>query len=243
MTTVATSPDGAGSAALRAPLPQADRAAPGDHGPVSTENDNGAERALLFTDAVCAIAITLLVLPLVDVAAGDGPGPGSAGTLIAEHRDEFVSFLVSFLVIARLWSVHHQVFRSVAAIDGLMVANFGWLLMIVALPFPTTLLSRFPDDRIVAPLYIATIAAASAFQTVITLIVRARPQLRHGDGPLDPGFVFNSVATSAVLLLALVLAVAVPPIHLQGLVLMLAVPLAARIRRARRPTTQRPSDG
>ena len=93
------------------------------------------ERQMLFTDAVIAIAITLLALEL--------PVPGSDQNggfwrEFAEHQNEYWSFLISFLVIWAHWSGHRQLFRSVSGFDfWLSRLNGLWLLMIVAMPFAT----------------------------------------------------------------------------------------------------------
>jgi len=51
----------------------------------------------MLTDAVVAIAMTLLVLPLVELARE--VDTDSVGSVLTEHRDVFLGFLVSFLVI------------------------------------------------------------------------------------------------------------------------------------------------
>jgi uncharacterized membrane protein len=87
------------------------------------------ERLTLFSDAVAAIAITLLGIEL----------PVPTGTTVPEfwssvrHEDGHdVAFLISFMVIAAAWSRHHDVFRYVRRVDGRMrTLNMGWLLMIV----------------------------------------------------------------------------------------------------------------
>lgn len=61
----------------------------------------GAERVTFFSDAVIAIAITLLAIDL--------PLPDSARHEVAnlhflhEHRSEFIGLLITFVVIAANW--------------------------------------------------------------------------------------------------------------------------------------------
>jgi uncharacterized membrane protein len=97
------------------------------------------DRLLLFSDAVVAIAITLLALEL----------PVPTGNSVhklwvsARHEDgHYLAFLISFLVISVAWSHHHDVFRFVRRIDPkLRQLNMGWLLMIILTPFATKLLT------------------------------------------------------------------------------------------------------
>jgi uncharacterized membrane protein len=99
----------------------------------------GVERFALFSDAVMAIAITLLAIEL-PVPSGD-----SASALWASVRHEdghYVAFLISFAVIAASWSDHYDLFRCIARVDArLRVLNSAWLLMIVLNPFATRLLT------------------------------------------------------------------------------------------------------
>jgi uncharacterized membrane protein len=97
------------------------------------------DRLLLFSDAVVAIAITLLALEL----------PVPTGSTVskfltsARHEDgHYLAFLISFSVISVAWSHHHDVFRYVRRADSsLRQLNMGWLLMIILTPFATKLLT------------------------------------------------------------------------------------------------------
>ncbi len=97
-----------------------------------------AERLTFFSDAVVAIAITLLAIEL-PVPEG---GTLSAFWLSVEHDDgHYAAFLISFAVIATAWADHHDLFRYVHGVDArLRLYNTGWLLTIVLNPFATKLL-------------------------------------------------------------------------------------------------------
>jgi uncharacterized membrane protein len=97
-----------------------------------------AERLTYFSDAVVAIAITLLAIDL-PVPAGVTV---SAFWLSVEHDDgHYAAFLISFVVIAAAWSDHHELFAYVQRVDGrLRTLNIWWLLSIVLNPFATKLL-------------------------------------------------------------------------------------------------------
>lgn len=95
----------------------------------------GVERTVFFSDAVVAIAITLLALDL------HVPEVGSNAEFwrdMNQHLDDYIGFLVSFAVIGGHWLNHHQVFGHVARLtSGLARWNMLWLLMIVVTPFAT----------------------------------------------------------------------------------------------------------
>ena len=75
---------------------------------------SAADRVVVFSDAVVAIAITLLVLPLVDLTR-DLTENESVADLLRAHQPELWSFLLSFVVIARLWFAQHQIVRPLVA--------------------------------------------------------------------------------------------------------------------------------
>ena len=83
--------------------------------PLSAGIPRDPDRLVFFTDAVVAIAITLLVLPLVDVVPVAAQNGQSATEVITDHQPEVFGFLLSFAVITRLWFAHHNFFRHVRA--------------------------------------------------------------------------------------------------------------------------------
>jgi uncharacterized membrane protein len=97
------------------------------------------DRLTIFSDAVVAIAITLLAIDL-PVPAADTV---SAFLSSARHNSgHYAAFLISFFAIAGAWSHHHDVFRYASRMDGrLRTINTEWLLMIVLIPFATKLLT------------------------------------------------------------------------------------------------------
>lgn len=97
-----------------------------------------AERLAFFTDAVVAIAITLLAL---DLKVPEGDSWGAVGASISENADGYVAFLISFFIIANAWMSHHALFRYITRADGRMLwINLLWLLMVVVAPFFTRMI-------------------------------------------------------------------------------------------------------
>ena len=69
-----------------------------------------AERTKAFIDAAVAIALTLLILPLME-SVGEVAGEGEdALTWLQDHRGQLVSFVLSFVLIALFWLIHHHLF-------------------------------------------------------------------------------------------------------------------------------------
>jgi uncharacterized membrane protein len=105
--------------------------------------DLALDRLVFFSDAVFAIAITLLVL---EIHVPDLPRSED----IAGSWEAFLSlgpslfaFALSFLVIGRFWMGHHERFRPVRHYDPrLMWPNLLYLMAIVFMPFATAFLGR-----------------------------------------------------------------------------------------------------
>jgi len=96
------------------------------------------ERLMFFSDAVVAIAITLLAIEL--------PVPESTTTpellaSLAEDSLAYLTFVISFLVVGAHWRAHHRVFRYLGRVDRTFVhLNFAWLLIIIVTPFLTEII-------------------------------------------------------------------------------------------------------
>jgi uncharacterized membrane protein len=137
-----------------------------------------AERLVFFSDAVVAIAITLLALAL---PLPHGATSRAVFKSMWAGRDAYLAFLISFVVIANYWRYHHRLFRSVVRLDGRIITiNLIWLLLIVVTPFATRLISgsgglgaRF---TVYAVIQVATILGVLA----MSLHIRSGHLLRVG---------------------------------------------------------------
>ncbi|ADB74977.1 TMEM175 family protein [Geodermatophilus obscurus] len=198
--------------------------------------DRGLDRLITFLDAVVAIAITLLVLPLVDVIPEEGRDV-DLGDLLADEAGRFGAFVLSFAVIAQLWLVHHRIVERVGSYDWpFVLVNLLWTLTIVLVPFATEVAAVYGNGtRLGIALYIGTMTVSSACLTVLSLMVSGRPHLRrHGyDGAEDDPT--GSLLITAAFGVALVLGVAVPAVGYLALLLLLLPDPVRRLlaRRAR----------
>lgn len=89
-----------------------------------------ASRVEAFSDAVLAIAITLLVLQLHAAS-----GAGSLAHRLGEQWPLYVSYLLSFLNIGIVWLNHHAIFSRLRGVDHVLVLlNLLLLLIVSVLP-------------------------------------------------------------------------------------------------------------
>lgn len=126
--------------------------------------DHGLERLIFFSDAVFAIAITLLVIEIHVPHLPDGATDRQFVEALLELTPNFVGFLVSFLVIGAFWTGHHRAFACAARwSDRLMPANTFLLFAIAAMPFFTALVSNYSNRRVPVIAYCSWLLLTALF--------------------------------------------------------------------------------
>jgi uncharacterized membrane protein len=118
------------------------------------------ERFGFFTDAVFAIAMTLLVIELPRPGGntfhvGAGVSKSQAfdrlwDFLVAQHN-AYYAYLLAFSMLWIVWRQHHVLFDQVSALSGAMVGwHFPLLLLAAFLPYATTVMGDFHDNPMAA---------------------------------------------------------------------------------------------
>lgn len=120
------------------------------------------ERTQFFSDAVFAIAITLLILEI------RVPAEGPLGHALLQLWPSYVAYVISFLVIGAIWLNHHLMFAKLAKADSaLMILNLMMLMAVAFLPFPTAVLAealhRREDQGLAAAFYGGTLTVGGMF--------------------------------------------------------------------------------
>ncbi len=166
---------------------------------------DGRLRVELFSDAVFAVAITLLVLDL--------PLRGASGSLLgalADHWTAFAAFGISFVLVGCVWVSHYRLFQGVRHIDGrLLFLNLLVLLTIVLVPFGTSTIATFvtrpgAESHVAAALFAAIMLLMGISFTVLYLVI-TRQKGSTGGSPAVPvsrvarlrpmvGLIVNSVS-------------------------------------------------
>ena len=169
--------------------------------PVVSDSQAEIDRIAFFSDAVFAIAITLLV---VEISVPDGPIAGLA-TALADRGPKFFAFVLSFLVIGQFWISHHRVFRHLRRYDlGVMWLNLLYLLGVAFLPFPTALLGNYFHSALVGVFYGASLFAPSAMGALLWFYSARRGFLRESPDTRQIGA--RALVTPAVFLVGIGLA-------------------------------------
>jgi uncharacterized membrane protein len=182
------------------------------------------ERTITLTDAVVAIAMTLLVLPLVELVPEVNP-QDVVGSL-NEHQDVFISFVVSFLVIYVFWLAHERAFAVVeTAGHRLRTLNMWWLLLVAFLPFPTALVGREATTAS-APIYIGTMFVLSAVTSAMIEVAHRSAAAAGSAEPRPLRRVALTWATTAVFVLCTLVSLVNADLGLLALLLLVVVRVA-----------------
>ena len=200
------------------------------------ETETTSERLVFFTDAVAAIAITLLILPLLEVIPEAAGEHESLGELVRGHGAAFGAFLLSFSVIFRLWWAHHRIFRHLSLIRSpLVILSAVWTLAIVILPIPTAIITAYDPSPGTVAMYGGTLVLATAAITLISWYGYRHPELSHERTPVPLEVVVGNLTAFIVMMLATVVgAVFADAVNYWAFLLMFLSARLHRLLQARR---------
>lgn len=130
-----------------------------------TEDASSLDRIGSFSDAVFAVAITLLVLS-IDVPQGVGD-PNLASQIWALWP-KFMAFAMSFAIVGFFWYFHHEMFRYLKRYDYVFIfLNMTLLMCIVFMPFASELISEYGNTEIATQIYAGSWSLASLVMAVM----------------------------------------------------------------------------
>jgi uncharacterized membrane protein len=196
----------------------------------SEESDQLAlERIVFFSDAVIAIAITLLALEIRLPELTSGDDVAAALTGLGSH---YFSFVVSFLVVGAYWLGHHRMFRVVRRFDDTLIRlNILFLLCVAFVPFASSVIGEHGDTRPAAVFYSLVIAACGIAELTVWMYASHRHRLI--DDAFPPAAVRST--TRRMLLAPVVFLLALPLTLIHPYVAMVAwlaaFPLSFAMRR------------
>jgi uncharacterized membrane protein len=155
----------------------------------ATAPGQSVDRVVFFTDAVFAIAMTLLVIEIprpdsADFTIGDGVSKASGAVklwhFLTAQDSSFFAYLLAFYLLWIVWREHHELFDQVTRLSGPMIGlHFPLLLLVAFLPYPTTIVGHYLDNPVAALLFALAVGGL--------LLCRSAIQLRaYRDGVLQP---------------------------------------------------------
>jgi uncharacterized membrane protein len=195
------------------------------------QNRFALDRLVFFSDAVFAIAITILVLD-IRLPADSGAASGHELFLsLAGLWPKYLAFFISFWVIGISWISHHRKFLYIQRVDyQLLTLNLLMLMMIAFIPFPTAVMSENVSFTATA-FYALTMILASLSGLILWL--HAARNHRLVDPNLDKRQIWQeeSVPLATIVIFALSIGVAVLDAGLARISWVLVFPVAFLLRR------------
>jgi len=141
-------------------------------------------RITAFTDAVMAVAITLLVLN-IEVPELSEPTARELWESFDDLLADLAAYLLSFALVGRFWLLHHQLFERLRALDQrMMLLNLIFLALIALVPFGASVLDRYGNLAPAGVVFASVIGlAALTHGAMIRHAERTGLELRpHGIG-------------------------------------------------------------
>jgi uncharacterized membrane protein len=142
----------------------------------------GSERIVAFSDAVIAVAITLLVL---DLKLPEGTGEDELRTALSGLAHSIWCYVLSFVVIGILWMAHHAQFTYIRRVDGVLLwLNLFFLMAVALIPFVTSVLSD-SGGPLPTALYAGVLMASCLCMAAMWWYASRDPALMPEDVPAD----------------------------------------------------------
>ena len=121
-----------------------------------------------FSDGVFAIVITLLILdirfPEVDYS--------QFSETLKSVLPRILAYVLSFIIIGLYWVIHHNSMHAIKKTDrGFLWLNILLLLCISFIPFPTSLVGRYPFEAGPIMIYGITLIASNAVGYIMLVYV------------------------------------------------------------------------
>jgi uncharacterized membrane protein len=109
-----------------------------------SEDHMELERLLYFSDAVFAIAITLLALELKVPAHEAALNELEFRRALLAMLPTVIGFISSFILIGQTWIEHHRIGKLLMGVNrGILWRNLSLLFFVAIMPFTTALVSEY----------------------------------------------------------------------------------------------------
>jgi len=151
------------------------------------------ERMILFSDAVFAIAITLLVIEIKIPEEHESVSDKKLLYALGHLIPKFIGFFISFMLIGIYWTVHHRMFGFVTNYTRkLLLLNLVFLFFVALMPFSTGFYSEYagPDmmrHQLKVPLtfYVLNFCCVG-FVNYLMWVYITNPKNKVAEPPIDP---------------------------------------------------------
>ena len=134
------------------------------------------ERLIFFSDAVFAIAITLLIIEVHAPQLGFHASDRDHLVALANLIPSFVAFFISFFVIGAFWAGHHRAFSLARHWSPrLLFPNILLLCAIAFMPFATAYMGLNMGQRVPSMLYDAVLMTTAILNIRLIRLATSAP--------------------------------------------------------------------
>ena len=169
------------------------------------------ERMILFSDAVFAIAITLLIIEIKFPEVPKDATTPQIKELFKPVIIRFLGFILSFFFIGLMWARHLKIFKYLKNYDnGVIFRNLVFIFFIVCFPFTASGLTEFIRPNFLLPIliYIINIACVSVSQFILCFYLYKKNSKLSVDGfEAEKNYILIQSKSSALILAVGVIAV------------------------------------
>lgn len=162
------------------------------------------DRVVFFSDAVFAIAMTLLAIEIRVPTHAAVAAQGMAGALVS-MLPLFLGYAISFLVTGLFWMGHLRIWERARHVDsGLLWLNILQLMFVALLPFSTGLYVEYVGDGLAFAFYCANLAAIALGGFAVFRGVSRRENLREALGAPAVRWMGTRILIAAAVFLSLI---------------------------------------
>jgi len=122
---------------------------------------HGNERLVAFSDGVLSITITLLIFELKVPEIPSNLVGTELIPALGQLLPKILANIITFVVLGIYWISHHNTFMHIKKHDrALLWLNILFLMCVASMPFSSSLISRYPDEKISLIAYSGVLALA-----------------------------------------------------------------------------------
>jgi uncharacterized membrane protein len=156
----------------------------------AAKTDHALERLVFFSDAVFAIAITLLIIEVHAPHLPPGSSDRAYWIALAQLWPSLIGYFISFAVIGLFWMGHHRAFALAARYHPKVL---GWNLALLCsrgfMPFVTAYVAVNMFAKIPSIFYCATLFVAALLNMRVGRIVTGPDMVGASADPAAVGYV------------------------------------------------------
>jgi len=137
------------------------------------------QRLEALSDCIFSIAMTLLVL---DLKVPTDVPTGQLGHALLQQSSTWISFVITFILAARYWTLQHRLLNLIENIQARTVTtSFIFLFLITLLPFSTSLWGHHLTVRLAFFLYILNQVLIGIVVLIEVHLARRENNIRRGE--------------------------------------------------------------